>query len=110
MSILFDSFKEWKTYCEESRKEIYEPVLRYEIEQKGKSEEEIWDGLSKAYQVMKDAVQTGLTKDMHSYSGMIQGGAKKVADYKTAVVSRPNFSDWWPERWQPRRSIRVWAR
>ena len=90
MSILFDSFKEWKAYCEESRKEIYEPVLRYEVEQKGKSEEEIWDGLAKAYQVMKDAVQTGLTKDMNSYSGMIKGGAKKVANYKTAVVS-PEF-------------------
>lgn len=90
MSLLFDSFEEWRTYCVDENKPLYEPVLRYEREQKGKSEEEIWSGLSKAYQVMKDAVQTGLTKEMNSYSGMIQGGARKVAQHPTAVLS-PQF-------------------
>lgn len=90
MCILFDSFQEWKDYCETNKKPIYEPVLAYEIEQKGKSEEKIWSGLDQAYQVMKEAVQTGLTKEMNSYSGMIKGGAKKVANYPTPVLS-PEF-------------------
>lgn len=90
MSILFDSFEEWRTYCKEEDKPLYEPVLRYEKEQKGKSEEEIWEGMHKAYGVMKEAVQTGLTGEMNSYSGMIRGGAKKVANYPTAVLS-PEF-------------------
>lgn len=90
MSILFDSFEEWRSYCSEEDKLLYEPVLRYEKEQKGKSEEEIWTGLAQAYQVMREAVQTGLTKDMNSFSGMIRGGARKVADFPIAVLS-PEF-------------------
>ena len=90
MSILFDSFQEWRQYCDSKDLKIYEPVLQYEVSQKGRSEEVIWEGLGKAYQVMKDAVQTGLTKEMNSYSGMIKGGAKKVANFPTAVLS-PEF-------------------
>lgn len=90
MSILFDGFEEWRLYCKEDKKPLYEPVLQYEREQKGKNEEEVWDGLAVAYQVMKDAVKTGLTKEMNSHSGMIRGGAKKVAAFPTAVLS-PEF-------------------
>lgn len=90
MSILFDGFEEWRTYCEQEGKPLYEPVLRYEKEQKGASADEVWAGLSRAYQVMKDAVHTGLTQEMNSHSGMIKGGAKKVAAFPTAVVS-PEF-------------------
>lgn len=90
MSILFDGFEEWRAYCEAEKQPLYEPVLRYEKDQKGTNEEEVRKGLAQAYQVMKDAVQTGLTKEMNSYSGMIKGGAKKVANYPTAVLS-PEF-------------------
>lgn len=71
----------------ETGQRLFEPVLQYEKEQKGKNEAEIWEGLSRAYQVMKEAVQTGLTKEMNSYSGMINSGAKKVANYPKAVLS-----------------------
>lgn len=87
MAILFESFKEWRNYCATHQSTLYEPVLRYEIEQKGRSEEEIWSGLAHAYEVMKQAVQTGLSGEMNSYSGMIKGGAKKVANYSTPVLS-----------------------
>jgi L-serine dehydratase len=40
--------------------------------------------------VMKDAVHTGLEKDMTSRSGMINNGAKKVYRYPKAVLS-PEF-------------------
>ena len=48
---------------------LYQPVLAYEIEQKGRTEEEIWTGLQRAYDVMRDAVKEGLTGNMTSRSG-----------------------------------------
>ncbi len=87
MHFLFDDFKGWKAYCDRKHVKLYEPVLEYEKEQRGRSEEVIWEGLSKAYAVMKDAVETGLKEDMTSRSGMINNGAKKVYQYPTAVLS-----------------------
>jgi L-serine dehydratase len=89
MSLLFESFKSWQEHCESKQVALYLPVLDYEKEQKGRTEEQIWEGLAKAYQVMKEAVQTGLTEDMSSRSGMINNGAKKVIKAKT--VLSPEF-------------------
>lgn len=90
MAFLFDSFSGWKAYCEKQNTNLFQPVLSYEIEQKGSSKEEIWSGLSQAYQVMKEAVHTGLTEDMTSSSGMINNGAKKVFNNSIVVLS-PEF-------------------
>lgn len=90
MQFLFDDFKGWKIYCETHGKKLFEPVLEYEISQKGKTEEAIWEGLLKAYTVMKDAVKTGLEEDMTSRSGMINNGAKKVYNNPVTVLS-PEF-------------------
>jgi L-serine dehydratase len=89
MSLLFDNFKEWQQYCETHNQPLFEPVLAYETEQKGRSEEKIWEGLSNAYEVMKDAVRTGLEEDMTSRSGMVNNGAKKV--YKAKTILSPEF-------------------
>ena len=64
MSFLFDSFEGWNRYCQQSKKALYEPVLEYEIEQKGASEPQIWQNLDRAYGVMKEAVRTG-AKTIH---------------------------------------------
>lgn len=88
MAYLFNDFKGWKSYCSEQNIKLYEAVMEYEIEQKGRSEEEIWSGMSNAYQVMKEAVTTGLTEEMTSRSGMINNGAKKVYGHKKAVLSK----------------------
>lgn len=88
MSFLFDSFEGWKKYCETSRQSLVEVVLEYEREQKGRSNDEIYEGLARAWEVMKDAVKTGLEEDMTSRSGMINNGAKKVYRYPTAVLSK----------------------
>ena len=88
MAYLFNDFKGWKSYCEEHKMKLYEPVLEYEIEQKGRTEEQIWSGMGNAYNVMKEAVTTGLTEDMTSRSGMINNGAKKVYGYQKAVLSK----------------------
>ncbi len=90
MSFLFTDFSSWKKYCEEKQLNLHEVVLEYEVEQKGKSPQEIWDSLATAYQVMKEAIHTGLNDDMTSRSGMVNNGAKKVYQNKLTVLS-PEF-------------------
>lgn len=90
MSFLFNDFKGWKAYCAHHQQQLWETVLEYEVKQKGKEENAIWQGLSDAYQVMKEAVETGLKEDMQSRSGMINNGAKKVYQYPKPVLS-PEF-------------------
>ena len=90
MSYLFESFKEWKTYCEEQKVSLPESVIEYEVDQKNAVSEEIKAGILQAFQVMKDAVKTGLEEEMTSRSGMINNGAKKVFNHPLAVLS-PEF-------------------
>ncbi|MDX1908057.1 MAG: L-serine ammonia-lyase, iron-sulfur-dependent, subunit alpha [Bacteroidia bacterium] len=90
MRILFDSFAEWKSWCETHGQAPWEPVLTYEMEQRGRTEPEIWAKMEQAYAVMHDAVHTGLEEDMTSVSGMINNGAKKVRDCNISVLGE-NF-------------------
>ena len=90
MSLLFNDFASWQKHCEETNQPLYQPVLEYEIEQKGRTEEVIWETMAKAYNVMKDAVKTGLSEDMTSRSGMVNNGAKKVAASPITTLS-PEF-------------------
>ena len=88
MAFLFDSFEGWKKYSIEQQKSLVDVVIEYERIQKGRTEKEIWDGLAKAWEVMKDAVRSGLEEDMTSRSGMINNGAKKVYRHPQTVLSR----------------------
>ena len=88
MSLLFNDFKSWKSHCADQNISLFQPVIEYEVEQKGKVEEEIWEGLAKAYQVMKEAVQTGLEDELSSKSGMVENAGKKVKEHKKAVLSQ----------------------
>jgi len=90
MVVLFNNFKDWAEYCQQEEIPLYEPVLTYEMEQKGRNEEEIWVGLQKAYTVMKDAVLTGLEENMTSRSGMIESAGKKVYNSPMTILS-PEF-------------------
>ncbi len=87
MAYLFDSFEGWKKYCVENNFSLAKTVQEYEHEQKGRSLEEVNEGLMRAWKVMKEAVHTGLEEDMTSRSGMINNGAKKVYRYPKAVLS-----------------------
>ncbi|OON70666.1 L-serine ammonia-lyase, iron-sulfur-dependent, subunit alpha [Hymenobacter sp. CRA2] len=90
MSLLFNDFASWQEHCSRTGEPLWQPVLAYEMEQKGRAEADIWDGLQRAYDVMCDAVRTGLSEDMTSRSGMIKNGAKKVAASPVTVLS-PEF-------------------
>jgi L-serine dehydratase len=87
MSLLFNDFKGWKLHCLDNDKALFEPVIQYEIEQKGRSESEIWDGLARAYTVMKEAVHSGLNEQLSSKSGMIENAGKKVHNHPKSVLS-----------------------
>jgi L-serine dehydratase len=90
MAFLFDSFAGWKAYCIDKGFDLPGSVQEYEAEQRGRSQEDIQKNMLNAYQVMKEAVQTGLSEEMQSRSGMIKSGAKKVAAYPLPVLS-PEF-------------------
>jgi L-serine dehydratase len=89
--MLFDSFQSWLDDVKLSNQKLYEAVLTYEITQKNKTEPEIWEGVARAYQVMKEAVHTGLTENMQSRSGMVNNSGKKVANAGLHVLS-PEFT------------------
>jgi L-serine dehydratase len=88
MAFLFDSFENWKQYAETKRMSLPQVVMEYERTQYGRTNEEIISGLQKAWEVMKEAVHTGLTEDMRSRSGMVNNGAKKVYNYPLPVLSK----------------------
>lgn len=90
MAFLFNEFRGWKTYCIEKNIPLYRAVIEFEVEQRNRTEAEIWEGLLNAYTVMREAVQTGLEDDMSSRSGMINNGAKKVYKNPITVLS-PEF-------------------
>ena len=87
MSLLFQDFVSWEKHCQETGEPLYQAVMQYEIEQKGRTEEYIWENIGRAYEVMREAVKTGLTQDMTSRSGMVNNGAKKVAAAPVTVLS-----------------------
>ena len=88
MSYLFNDFRGWKAYCDEKQMSLFQSVIEYEIDQNNKEEEAIWQGLQQAYDVMRDAVTTGLSEEMKSRSGMINDGAKKVYHSEITVLSK----------------------
>jgi L-serine dehydratase len=87
MAFYFDSFSGWKEYSEQRKLSLWEVVIEYEQTQKNRKELEIWNGLTHAWMVMKDAVRTGLEEETVSRSGMINNGAKKVFRYPVPVLS-----------------------
>jgi len=86
MQVTFESFTEWQEYCQKSGEPIWKPVLAYEMNLRNRTENQVWDGLSAAYSVMKDAIEKGLTQNMQSISGMIDNGAKKIKNTPITVL------------------------
>ena len=67
---------------------MYAPVIAYELNEKGGTEDAIWDGLERAWVVMKEAVVYGKTQELHSLSGMVQGAGRKVYEAKVQVIDQ----------------------
>ena len=92
MKFSFDSFQEWKEFVSSENTSLFSAVVQYEVYQKGTSEQAILEGLQATWNTMKKAVETGLTDDMTSRSGMINNGGKKVKKNPISVLSDP-FKD-----------------
>jgi L-serine dehydratase len=89
-AVLFDNFAEWRAAIVAQGIPLWQPVLDYEVREKDRTEADIWARVATAHAVMRDAVRTGLERDMQSVSGMINNGAKKVMNAKVSVLGE-NF-------------------
>lgn len=86
MAFTFTSFAEWKNEAFDNNIALHEVVLNYEIALKSTDKATIYQKMLANYQVMCEAIQTGLIDDMTSFSRMINNGGKKVNDCKIDVL------------------------
>lgn len=89
--VLFDSFAAWHSHVDSTGVPLYEPVLKFEMAQKGRTEEDIRKHMMHAWQVMKEAIAMGAIEDMTSRSGMVNNSGKKVLNSQLHVLS-PQFT------------------
>ena len=88
MNFLFTDFKSWKEHISTNNISLVQSVLDYEKSQRGIEENDVKEKLLVAYEVMKEAVHTGLNEETTSRSGMINNGGKKVANNNLVVLSK----------------------
>ncbi len=67
--------------CQRYEMDIYELMLRCEIEESGRSREQIWDLMQDNLQVMQDSISKGLDPDLKSVGGLVGGNASRVQFY-----------------------------
>lgn len=70
-----------KERCKNENKEIWEIALEDEMELSKMTEEEVFDRLKRALEVMKSSATAALDKDVRSMTGMSGGNAKVMNDY-----------------------------
>ena len=83
----FTRGEELLALCKEQELCIHEVMLRREVELTSLSEAAIQAKLSESLNIMKKAVELGLTSDIKSVSGLIGGDAKKVNEQSDRAKS-----------------------
>ncbi|NLB88462.1 MAG: L-serine ammonia-lyase, iron-sulfur-dependent, subunit alpha [Syntrophomonadaceae bacterium] len=73
--------------CEENQKDIAEIVILAEIDETGKSRDEIWSEMKESFVVMQNAVKEGLSPDIKSVGGLIGGNANRLFNYSHDGIS-----------------------
>jgi L-serine dehydratase len=68
------------------RTSIGKTVIEFEIKSSEKSEKEIWKKMEKNWQVMKQSIDHGLTKDIKPITGLTGGNAKLFANAKLRIL------------------------
>lgn len=85
----FNSVEELVHGAEQAGKNISELVLEQQAEQMEKSKEDLFKVMAESFAVMKEAVESGLQKDLKSASGLSGGNAYKLNQaIKTGKVIR----------------------
>jgi len=64
--------------AEQKNTKISEIVIQAEMDKAQRSREDIWDGMSKSLDVMRDSVKKGLELEGKSASGLVGGDARKL--------------------------------
>lgn len=69
---------ELKNLCQQYEIDIYELMVRCEIEESGWSRQQIWDVMQDNLQVMQDAIVDGLDPNLKSVGGLVGGNASRL--------------------------------
>ena len=72
---MFSSISELISLAEHLQLPISEIVLRTEIEQTGRTRQEILEEMTRRYAVMRRSIKQGISKPIHTLSGMTKGDA-----------------------------------
>lgn len=67
--------------CEEENISLSEYAIRYEMENRDISREELFDKMRKNLKVMQESASLGMEKEIYSVSGLIGGDAYKLKKY-----------------------------
>jgi len=81
----FNTGKELIKLCNDLEHSIYEVMIFRECELSGKSKHEIINEMHSSYDIMKQAVKSGVTKDIISISGLTGGDAKKIFENSASI-------------------------
>ncbi|MEN2992563.1 MAG: L-serine ammonia-lyase, iron-sulfur-dependent, subunit alpha [Bacteroidia bacterium] len=87
----WESFAAWGATAAARGIPLWQVVLEYEMHQKKRSAQEVWDRLAQVYAVMRDAVESGLREPRQTPSGLVRDTGKKLAQATRHVIS-PEFS------------------
>lgn len=79
--MLARSGEELLKICEDENISLSEYAIRFEIEDKGISREELYKKMEKNLQVMKNAANEGREKEVFSVSGLIGGDGYRIQKY-----------------------------
>lgn len=77
----FRTLKDIVRLCEERSLTIAELMIEEQVKETGVSEQDVIQQMTDYYQVMKEAVERGITEDTVSRSGLTGGDARRVHDY-----------------------------
>lgn len=77
----FRTLKDIVRLCEERSLTIAALMIEEQVKETGVSEQEVIQQMTDYYQVMKEAVERGITEDTVSRSGLTGGDARRVHDY-----------------------------
>lgn len=78
---MLTTMKLLKERCKEENLNLWQLAVKDEIENTGRTEEEIFARLQKTLDVMKASAQRALEEDVRSVTGMTGGNAKKMHEY-----------------------------
>jgi L-serine dehydratase len=79
---MFRTVAELLQIAETEKISISEVMIRMEIEESGRTREEIFEQMGNNLEIMEAAVERGITEDVHSHSGLTGGDAVLIQKYR----------------------------